>query len=201
MLLFMRTPTIDEFSERALQWLTDHASPAQPPRAGEFAWGEGVQRCRVPFAEFRRETPCSIGQTVDDVKAVGGYHAITAPCEYGGLGLDRAPERSPTGGSSGHRSATNRTVSRHDSSPTIQVFGSDEQKATLVGRFLAAKELCCQLFSGRTPVRIWRRFRVPRCHDGTMDRQRSEGLELGAQFSDWGELIARSDPDCPSTRD
>jgi alkylation response protein AidB-like acyl-CoA dehydrogenase len=204
MLLFMRTPTIDEFSERALQWLTDHAVPrAADTSESEFAWGEGEFSVAV-FHSLSFDEERALLDRIKQwtmLKAVEGYHAITAPCEYGGLGLDSAYARAfanmerqfrtPTGHES--HSVTTRLVA-----PTIQVFGSDEQKATLVGRFLAAKELCCQLFSEPNAGSDLASLACRAVRDG--DEWIVNGQKVwssGAQFSDWGELIARSDPDLP----
>jgi len=198
------TLTIDEFSERALQWLTDHAAPrTADSNDHDFAWGEGEFSAAVfhslSFDEERALLDRAKQWTM--LKAVEGYHAITAPREYGGLALDgtyarafaklEGQFRTPAGHES--HGVTTKLVA-----PTIQVFGSDEQKAMLVGRFLAARELCCQLFSEPNAGSDLASLACRAVRDG--DDWIVNGQKVwssGAQFSEWGELIARSDPDVP----
>jgi alkylation response protein AidB-like acyl-CoA dehydrogenase len=193
---------MDEFSDRALQWLEDHA-PGRRTSGDphDAAWGEGEFSVAVFHSlsfDEERDLLDRIKQWTM-LKATEGYHAITAPCEYGGLGLDRSYARAfakleaqfltPTSHES--HSVTTRLVA-----PTIQVFGSDDQKASLVGRFLAARELCCQLFSEPNAGSDLASLACRAVRDG--DEWVVNGQKVwssGAQFSQWGELIARSDPD------
>ena len=82
--------------------------------------------------------------------------------------------------------------------PTVDVFGTPEQRTKLVGAFLAADLLCCQLFSepgaGSDLAGLACRAR----RDG--DEWLINGQKVwssGAQFSEWGLLIARSEPSVP----
>jgi len=198
----MLSPSIDEFQARALTWLEANA-PRRKAAAddAEAAWGEGAFSVSVFHAlsfEDERELLNSIKRwTV--LKATEGYHAITAPVEYGGLGLDRSYARAftkleaqfetPTGHET--HSVTTRLVA-----PTIQVYGTDAQKRELVGRFLSASELCCQLFSEPNAGSDLASLACRAERDG--DEWVINGQKVwssGAQFSEWGELITRHDPD------
>src|SRR4249920_2393931 len=88
----MPMPTISDFTIRAQQWLEDHA-PARAAYANDSdgVWGEGRFNVAVfhslSFDEERDLLERLKRWTV--LKASQGYHAITAPCRYGGLGLGR----------------------------------------------------------------------------------------------------------------
>ncbi|MDP9464965.1 MAG: acyl-CoA dehydrogenase family protein [Actinomycetota bacterium] len=198
----MPTPTIDEFSERAVQWLDDHA-PARRAGTndGELAWGEGEFSVAV-FHSLSLADERDLLQRLKQwtmLKATRGYHAITAPCRYGGLGLGREYARAFS-----NLEAQFQTPPRHEThtvttrlvAPTIQMFGSDDQKNSLVGKFLATRELCCQLFSEPNAGSDLASLACRAVRDG--DEWVVNGQKVwssGAQFSEWGELIARHDPD------
>jgi len=198
----MSTPTIEAFTEQAAAWLRDHAEPApQQVDGGELAWGEGEFSVAVFHSMTFEEERALIGaaQAWTMLKATKGYHAITQPVEYGGLGLTRdharafarleAQYRTPV--SHETHSVTTRLIA-----PTIALYGTAEQKARFVGTFLAARELCCQLFSEPNAGSDLASLGCRAVRDG--DEWVINGQKVwssGAQFSGWGELIARHDPD------
>ena len=133
------------------------------------------------------------------LKATRGYHLISGPERFGGLGLDRSYSRAfarleaqyetPDGHET--HSVTTRLVA-----PTVQVYGTEAQQAQLVPKFLAAEELCCQLFSEPGAGSDLASLSTRAVLDG--DEWVINGQKVwssGAQFSQWGELIARHDPD------
>ena len=198
----MPPPTIDEFARDAEQWLEEHAV-ARPQASGDatMAWGEGDFSVAV-FHSLSFEEERELLERVKQwtmLKATRGYHAITAPVEFGGLGLDRSYARAfaklealyvtPTTHET--HSVTTRLVA-----PTIERYGTEQQKKDLVGRFLAAEELCCQLFSEPNAGSDLASLGCRAERDG--DEWVVNGQKVwssGAQFSEWGELIARHDPD------
>jgi alkylation response protein AidB-like acyl-CoA dehydrogenase len=198
----MSTPTIEAFTEQAAAWLRDHAEPApQQAEGGELAWGDGEFSVAVFHSmSFEEERDLiATAQAWTTLKATQGYHAITQPTEFGGLGLTReyarafarleAQYRTPVSHES--HSVTTRLIA-----PTIALFGTPEQKAQLVGTFLAARELCCQLFSEPNAGSDLASLGCRAVRDG--DEWVINGQKVwssGAQFSGWGELIARHDPD------
>ena len=198
----MPAPTLSHFRDEAQQWLEDHV-PARVTyeNDGERVWGEGRFNVAV-FHSLSFDEERDLVERVKRwtmLKASQGYHAITAPCRYGGLGLGReyAPEFAKLEANFetpiGHElhSVTTRLVA-----PTIQIHGSDEQQASLVARFLAARELCCQLFSEPNAGSDLASLACRAVRDG--DDWIVNGQKVwssGAQFAEWGELIARHDPD------
>ena len=91
-------------------------------------------------------------------------------------------------------------VTVHLVAPTIAAFGTPEQQAGLIPGLLRTEQLACQLFSepgaGLRPRRSRRRAE----RDG--DEWVVNGQKVwssGAALAAWGELIARTDPTCPST--
>ena len=93
------------------------------------------------------------------------------------------PARSPSS-----RRATSRPTSHETHSVTTRLIAPDgpgvrhdaEQRAELVARFLAAEELCCQLFSEPGAGSDLAALAVPgRARRRRVGRQRPEGVELG----------------------
>src|SRR4051794_16784385 len=88
----MATPTLEAFTDEAKQWLDEHAV-ARPEASSDsdFAWGVGEFSVSV-FHSLSFESERDLLQQIKawtTLKATCGYHAITAPVEYGGLGLGR----------------------------------------------------------------------------------------------------------------
>ena len=198
----MSSSTIEEFTDRAADWLDTHAEVARRQTDnGDVVWGEGEFSVAVfhsmSFDEERALLARAQAWTM--LKATQGYHAITSPVEYGGLGLSRAHARAFARLESQYQapvSHESHSVTTRLIAPTIAIYGSDEQKADLVGRFLAARELCCQLFSEPNAGSDLASLACRAVRDG--DEWVINGQKVwssGAQFSMWGELIARHDPD------
>ncbi|MGE0138607.1 MAG: acyl-CoA dehydrogenase family protein [Ilumatobacteraceae bacterium] len=200
----MSGPALEDFIDDARTWLDAHAELR--PSAGDSddrTWGEGEFSVSVFHALTFEEEQALLDRlkawTMS--KASRGYHAITAEPEFGGLGLPRAYARAfaqleslyATPTSHETHSVTTRLVA-----PTIKLYGTDEQRAQFVGTFLAAEELCCQLFSEPSAGSDLASLACRAERDG--DEWVVNGQKVwssGAQFSEWGELIARSDPTVP----
>ncbi|NDB04360.1 MAG: acyl-CoA dehydrogenase [Acidimicrobiia bacterium] len=146
-------PSLEEFTKTARAWLEANAEY----RTGgsdekELVWGEGEFSVSVFHSLTFEEEKALLerGKAWIQKKAERGYHAITAPVEYGGLGYPREYSRAfsklesqfvtPTG----HETLS---VTVGLIAPTINLYGTPEQKAQFVGRFMATRDLCCQLFS------------------------------------------------------
>ena len=198
----MSAPTLEAFVSEATDWLATHATPRTVAHGdGELVWGEGDFSVSV-FHALSFEDERALLERIKAwtmLKATKGYHAITAPVEHGGLGLDRSFARAfarleagyETPGGHETHSVTTRLVA-----PTVQIFGNDDQRRDLVGKFLAAEELCCQLFSEPTAGSDLASLACRAVRDGGEWIVNGQKVwSSGAQFSEWGELIARHDPD------
>ena len=180
-----RTTTLDEFVDEARRWLEQHVERRDVPQdqtapsiGGDFSVAVFHS---LSFAEER-----DLLQRIKDwtmLKATRGYHAITAEPRFGGLGLGRdfarayarleSEFRTPAGHET--HSVTTRLIA-----PTIQIYGTPEQQQTLVPKFLAAEQLCCQLFSEPGAGSDLASLGMPcRTRRRRVDRQRAEGVELG----------------------
>lgn len=195
-------PPLEEFLAEARRWLDDHAAPRSSSGAadGELVWGEGTFSVSV----FHALSPAEEAALLDSLgrwtqaKAERGYHAVSWPVEYGGLGLPgryarafgRLEQEYVTPTSHETHSVTTRLIA-----PTVRMFGTDAQRERFVDRFLAARELCCQLFSEPGAGSDLATLACRAERDG--DEWVVNGQKVwssGAQFSAWGELIARTDP-------
>jgi alkylation response protein AidB-like acyl-CoA dehydrogenase len=135
------------------------------------------------------------------LRATQGYHAVDWPVEYGGLGLSRAHARAL-----GRLEREYESPGRHELigvtvgliAPTIQALGSDELKQRFLAPLRSAQLLCCQLFSEPGAGSDLAGLSCRAVRDG--DEWVINGQKVwssGAQFSQWGELIARTDPNVP----
>jgi alkylation response protein AidB-like acyl-CoA dehydrogenase len=188
------------FTEEARAWLADHA---EPRRETSSVWGEGDFDASVFHNLSHAEEGALIGRAAawQQTKAERGYHAIAWPEDYGGLGLTKGHERAFAREESrfeipaGHEllSVTVKLIA-----PTVERYGTDDQKAEFVAPFLRADRLCCQLFSEPGAGSDLAGLSCRATRDG--DDWVVNGQKVwssGAQFAAYGELICRSDPDAP----
>jgi alkylation response protein AidB-like acyl-CoA dehydrogenase len=193
--------TLDAFVSAAREWLDEHAERLADDGTEDFTWNKGEFSVAVFHALSDDEERALLdrAQRWTQLKAQRGYHAVSAPPRYGGLGLPVEFDRAFTELEAGYaRPASHEThsVTTRLIAPTIMTFGDDSQREQFVARFLAAEQLCCQLFSepgaGSDLAGLACRAR----RDG--DEWVISGQKVwssGARFAEWGELIARSDPD------
>ena len=202
------TESVEEFAERASIWLAENGEPHDggqrvSPGGDEVAWGQGEFSVAVFHAlGFEGERALlADAQRWHRLKATQGYHAITESPEVGGLGLGKEHARAFAALERGYRVPANHesfSVTTDLIAPTVAVFGTDEQRARFVGTFLAADQLCCQLFSEPGAGSDLAGLACRAVRDGDEWVIRGQKVwSSGAQFSEWGLLIARSDPAVP----
>jgi alkylation response protein AidB-like acyl-CoA dehydrogenase len=194
--------SLEEFTVEAREWLEANAQyRSSGTEDKDLVWGDGEFSVSIfhslTFEEERDLLERASAWTRQ--KAEKGYHAITWPEEHGGLGLLR--EYAPAFyiletlffTLTGHKT---HSVTVGLIAPTINIYGSPEQKADFVGRFLATRDLCCQLFSEPGAGSDLASLACRAERDG--DEWVVNGQKVwssGAQFSKFGELIARSNAD------
>ena len=198
------TVSVEEFAAEAAAWLAEHGEPVTADAGeAELTWGEGEFSVAVFHAlSFEDERALlEDAKRWAQRKATKGYHAITASPAFGGLGLSKDHARAFSALERGYR-----VPSRHETfsvttgliAPTIEHFGTPAQKEQFVAAFLAAEMLCCQLFSEPGAGTDLANLSCRAERDG--DEWIVNGQKVwssGAQFSEWGELIVRSDVDAP----
>jgi alkylation response protein AidB-like acyl-CoA dehydrogenase len=198
------TISVEDFADEAARWLKENADPRPVGSAkSDVIWGEGEFSVSVFHAlSFEDEKTLLEGiKAWQQKKASMGYHAITGKVAYGGLGLTKEHARAYSRLEAGFQ-----TPDRHETfsvttgliAPTIEHFGTDQQKQQFIGKFLRTDELCCQLFSEPGAGSDLASLACRAVRDG--DEWVINGQKVwssGAQFSEWGELIARSDADVP----
>jgi alkylation response protein AidB-like acyl-CoA dehydrogenase len=183
-----------DFAATARKWLAEHV----PPRADEAGRSVAVFH-DLPFEE-ERALLARIQEWLR-VKFDAGYGALSWPVEHGGAGLSALHEEAFAEverefDTPGQHELT--SVSTALIAPTVQMFGTDEQKARLVRALLRGDELACQLFSEPSAGSDLAGLATRAVRDG--DAWVVNGQKVwssGAQFAGWGELIARTDPDAP----
>lgn len=194
--------SVEEFTDAAAAWLAANATPRSAELANaEFVWGEGEFDVTIFHAlshDEEQELVTAL-QRWQQLKAEQGFHAVTWPTEHGGLGLtkqhasafaklERAYELPPRHEIFG---VTTTLVA-----PTVNLFGTPEQKDRFLGPLLSAEILCSQLFSEPGAGSDLASLACRAERDG--DEWVLNGQKVwssGAQFSEWGQLIARTDPD------
>ena len=192
--------SVDDFIVEARAWFDEHAV-RRPTSDTELGWGEGTFDVSV-FSDMSFDDERAHIQRIAawiQTKATRGYHAVDWPVEYGGLALSRAHARALARlereyASPGSHELVSVTIGLITS--TIRVMGTEQMKARFVKSLLSAEMLACQLFSepGAGSDLAGLACRAER--DG--DEWVVNGQKVwssGAQFSQWGELIARTDPD------
>lgn len=195
-------PSLDEFTREAKAWLEANAEyRTSGTDDKDLVWGEGDFSVSVFHSLTFEEEQALLdrGMAWIQKKAERGYHAITARTEYGGLGLPRAYARAFSKLESQFQTPTGHetlSVTVGLIAPTIDLFGTPEQKDEFVGRFMATRDLCCQLFSEPGAGSDLAALGCRADRDG--DEWVLNGQKVwssGAQFSAFGELIARSNVD------
>ncbi len=192
---------LDRFLAEARAWLDEHAEPLPDSSTDELVWGKGDFSVSVfhALSEDDERALINRAQAWTQAKSERGYHAISWPAEFGGLDLPPEFNRAfaalerryvrPTGHEA--HSVTTRLVA-----PTVRLFGNDDQRRDVLPDLLAARSICCQLFSEPGAGSDLASLGCRADRDG--DEWVINGQKVwssGAQFAQWGELIARSDPD------
>lgn len=187
--------TLDEYETRARAWLDAEL----PVRA--------AQEHEPNYAIFHNRTHDEERALIDAARAWqarrvdAGFGAITWGPDWGGPGLTAGHERVYVNVERGYQ-----TPERHENvlvtvelvAPTLHALGTDEQRQRFVRPFLRADELCCQLFSEPGAGSDLAGLSTKAVRNG--DTWRINGQKVwssGAQFSEWGLLIARSDRSAP----
>ncbi|HEX3366547.1 acyl-CoA dehydrogenase family protein [Phenylobacterium sp.] len=135
-------------------------------------------------------------------KAAAGYAQITWPKEWGGSGGTPIQQVIFNQEEAGYPIPGNPfQIGLGMCVPTVMTFADDATKTRFVGPALRGEEIWCQLFSepsGGSDVAA-ARTKALRAGDGSGDWLISgqKVWTTGAQFSDFGIVVCRTDPDAP----
>jgi alkylation response protein AidB-like acyl-CoA dehydrogenase len=192
--------TLDEFRADAVSFLDSHCKKREATQARK--WGEGSDKVAVfeeksVEAEKRDvEAAKSFRQTMFDA----GFGWITGPTQYGGRGLSGAYQRAYEEVASQY-SLPNLgafQIGLGMVAPTFLAHGSDTAKDMYLKRMWRGEIVGCQLFSEPGAGSDLASLQAKAERDG--DEWVITGQKVwttGAQFSDVGEIICRSDANLP----
>jgi alkylation response protein AidB-like acyl-CoA dehydrogenase len=196
-------PELEDYRRRAAGWLAGQL----PVRAAPSATGSGGTPGHHDLAIFHDLTPEAERRLLDQLMAFqqakydAGYAAITWPRADGGAGLTADHERAYLEAEAAFATPESHevfSITVNLVAPTVRLFGTADQKARFVRRFVRADELCCQLFSEPGAGSDLASLATRAVADG--DGWVLNGQKVwtsGARFAAWGELVARTDPDRP----
>jgi len=182
---FNDTPEEAAFRAEARAWLEANAERKTPDDVGGIDLGERVDDATLRAAKAWQKK-----------KADAGWACITWPVEYGGRGASAIQSVIWNQEESKFRTPPNIFGIGHGMcGPTIMTHGTPEQKARWIPKLLSGEEIWCQLFSEPSAGSDLAGLRATAVRDG--DEWVVNGQKIwttGAQFSDWGILVVRSDP-------
>lgn len=178
----MSQESVAEFRARARDWLAAHA----PGGRGDDGEGSG---------------PASIAEQKAFQKSLhaAGFAGITWPVRYGGQGLTSEHQIAFSAEARNYSLPVGAfVIGLGMPGPTILELGTEEQKQRYLPRLLSGEEIWCQLFSEPSGGSDVAALITSAVRDG--DGWRLNGQKVwtsGAQHSDFGAVIARTDPTVP----
>ena len=194
------TPTIDEFRAEVTAFLDANAE--RKPEAKAFRWGEGAD----DVAMFEEVDPETERRSLAEAKAWratrydAGLGYISGAKEYGGRELPAAHDRLYTSLEARYAvpSQSYFGIGLGMVAPTIKDHAQPHVKARYLPAMYRADLVGCQLFSEPGAGSDLAGLQTRAERDG--DEWVVSGQKVwtsGAQYSDIGEVICRTDPDMP----
>ena len=186
------TPEMAAFRQRVREFLADHAASRPTPEAQQDRLTEAS-----PAAEVISRAKAYQAALYD-----AGLAGITWPKEYGGQGLTNEYQRVFNEEMAGHEVPNGvYTIGLGMVIPTLLEFGTEDQKRRYVAKALRGEEIWSQLFSEPGAGSDVASLQSKAERDG--DEWVLNGQKVwttGAQHSDFGAVIARTNPDNPKHR-
>ena len=196
----MADTTIEQFESEAKGFLESNASKREEEK--KFVWGEGTDSVSL-FDERGRQRELELlakAKAWRNQKFDAGFGWITGPSSYGGRELTNAYQRSwdrlegqydvPAQGFFG--------IGLGMVAPTILAHATDAAKDAYLTKMYRGDLVGCQLFSEPGAGSDLASLQTKAERDG--DEWVITGQKVwtsGAQYSDIGEIICRTDPDLP----
>ncbi|MCP2252568.1 Acyl-CoA dehydrogenase [Prauserella aidingensis] len=177
-------PRTDGFRRRVRDWLAEHA-PSGDDRVPEASESAPTEEQLAAARRFQA--------ALYDA----GLAGITWPVEYGGQGLSAAEQQVFHEEAAGYDLPTGVfLISMGMCGPTLVDLGTHEQKTRYLPPLLRGEEIWCQLFSEPGAGSDVASLQTRAVRDG--DSWVVNGQKVwtsGAQYADFGALLARTDPD------
>ncbi|HIG40888.1 MAG: acyl-CoA dehydrogenase family protein [bacterium] len=155
----------------------------------------------VPTAsELKGLDPMQQAKLWQKKKADAGWACIRWPKEYGGRGAN-AIEQVILNQEEGKVDTPNTGmfgIGQGMAAPTMMTWATEEQKQRFLPKLASGEEIWCQLFSEPAGGSDLAALRTKAERDG--DEWIVNGQKIwtsGAQYSDWGILVLRTDPEAP----
>ena len=191
--------TESEFEAEALEFLKSHAAPRVEVSR---SWGEGSDEVSVlPEKTLEEElAELDAARSWMSLRYDAGFGWIGGPPEYGGRGLGANFQRLYSGLESRYETpaVTPYGIGLGMVAPTILAHGTEGVKKTTLRPMYRGDIVGCQLFSEPGAGSDLASLQTRAVADG--DEWVISGQKVwtsGAQFSDIGEIICRTDPDLP----
>jgi alkylation response protein AidB-like acyl-CoA dehydrogenase len=179
----MSERSVDDFRNRARAWLEQNA-----PRRGDDDESGGPGHAGIAAQRAFQ------ARLYD-----AGFAGITWPSEYGGQGLTNAEQIAFSEASRDFALPVGAfVIGLGMPGPTILELGTEEQKKRYLPKMLRGEEIWCQLFSEPSAGSDVASLTTTAARDG--DEWVLNGQKVwtsGAQYSDYGAVIARTDPTVP----
>ena len=185
--------SVEDFQAHAREWLANNAPKRGTPQGDVAGAGSGemgsdeekraIARCR----EFQGKL------------AHAGLAGITFPKEYGGAGLTPRHQQAFGVEAAGYVLPTFPLyIGQGMCLPTIFTHGTEGQKKRFMPDLISGAKIWSQLFSepGAGSDVAGLQMRAER-HENEWILNGQKVWTTGAHFSDWGEVIVRTDPDLP----
>jgi len=189
------TDDLTAYEQRAFEWLSHHCEPRSAVKDNDVAVFHNLS----PEAESAVIAAAAQWQRT---KVEAGYGAITWPSRLGGAGLSSEYERAFLRAEGAFATPADHEVRRitvNLTAPTLSVHGTHEQQETYIRRFLRCDSIVCQLFSEPDAGSDLASLRTRATFaDGEWRIDGSKVWVSGAQFADYGFLLARTDPAAPT---
>lgn len=191
--------SLEQFTASARAFLEENAEPRSEEK---FVWGEGTDRVGL-LDEKEPEQEAAEVAAAKHWKAAefdAGLGWITGPEEYGGRALPKEYERAYAAAKSGYRIPSQQpfVIGLGMVAPTILAHAVPEVKERYLRAMYRGDVVGCQLFSEPVAGSDLAGIQTKAVRDG--DEWILTGQKVwtsGAQYSDIGEIITRSDPDQP----
>ncbi|MEY3111786.1 MAG: hypothetical protein RIT23_917 [Actinomycetota bacterium] len=194
------TVSVEAFTQQAREFLERNAERKEAAKA--FVWGEGSDNVAM-FEERSREAEMEVLRKAKEWQATrfdNGFGWITGPTQYGGAGLTPAHERAYNAVERDYRTPSLGVfqIGLGMVAPTILAHATERAKDLYLRGMWRSDIVGCQLFSEPGAGSDLASLQTKAERDG--DEWIITGQKVwtsGAQFSDIGEIICRTDVSLP----